>query len=94
MRTLTRKQARKEGYTIDDCAARGPIGYKGARFAPNADLVSVLSEREEILLKHLRMARDHLDWIGWGDSYERSAIQESGIITAIKDCDNNIEGDL
>lgn len=64
MRTLTRKQAKAEGYTIDDCAAGGPIGYKGPRFCPEADLVYVLSEREEKLVAALRRIsnnRPHAD---------------------------------
>lgn len=54
MKTMTRAQAQEEGYVIDDCAAGSPIGYKGARFRPDADLVRVLSEQEERLAEALK----------------------------------------
>lgn len=38
------------------------------------ELVEVLSE-----------ARTHLDWIGWGDSYERECAVESGLPAKIDD---------
>lgn len=60
MRTLTRKQALKEGYVIDDYAARGPIGYKGPRFGPDCQWVPVLSEREEVLFGTLLYVRNAL----------------------------------
>lgn len=96
MRTLTRKQAKKEGYKIDDFSGKGPIGYRGPRFpiGIDADVVQVLSEREEKLLKALRTARNHLDWIGWGDSYERGVSMESGNMDLIQNCDEGIEGEV
>jgi len=27
----------------------------------------------------LSLAEDHLDWIGWGDTYERQCAKESGL---------------
>lgn len=60
MRLLTRKQAIIEGYIIDDCAAGGPIGYKGPRFLNTESMVHVLSEREEKLVAALGEADAYL----------------------------------
>lgn len=46
---LTRSEAEKQGFTIDDTAAGRPVGYKGPRFEPN-EMVYIYTELEEQLV--------------------------------------------
>lgn len=60
MKILTRKQAIEQGYTIDDRATGGPIGYMGPS-ARRWDIVSVMTEREEELVEALRECHGRLE---------------------------------
>ena len=55
-------------------AMRGLHGENQLLRAENAEL------REA-----LHMAVQHLDWIGWGDSYERECVRDSGEMAKIND---------
>lgn len=45
----------------------------------SAELVAFLEQvgqRNQMLVKTIEDLEEHLDWIGWGDSYERSCAKE------------------
>lgn len=51
----------------------------------SADTIRKLQEHNAKLHKALELAQAHLDWIGWGDKYERECARDSGLETLIEE---------
>lgn len=68
-------EAVARGFTVD-CTVYPWFAYKGPRFAPIIGH-RILTDLEEKLRDTLQDASDHLDYVGYGDSWERSCAEES-----------------
>jgi hypothetical protein len=73
--------------------SKGLVGLVDAERARVAlgELITCRAANEK-LLSALKSAQAHLEWIGWGDSYERSCARESRLEEQINEAIAKAEG--